>query len=111
MPGARAHSRSAAQLLRPCHPTAYPGAAAPAAVLAAVEGHVKARRKVLVHCWGGGGRTGLVQAAWLARAQGLSAADAAAAVTAHAKAAGVPRRVDVAALEAFLQKAAPAAAT
>jgi protein-tyrosine phosphatase len=80
-------------------------------VLAAVEGHVKARRKVLVHCWGGGGRTGLVQAAWLARAQGLSAADAAAAVTAHAKAAGVPRRVDVAALEAFLQKAAPAAAT
>lgn len=59
-----------------------------------------------MHCWGGGGRTGLVQAAWLARTKGLSAPDAAAAVTEHAKALGVPRRVDVAALEAFLKDAA-----
>jgi hypothetical protein len=61
--------------------------------------------QTLVHCWGGGGRTGLVQAAWLARSNGLSAADAAAAVVAHAKELGVPRRVDVAALEEFLAAA------
>ena len=62
--------------------------------------------QTLVHCWGGGGRTGLVQAAWLAHAEGMSAADAAAAVVAHAKKLGVPRRVDVSAVEEFLASAA-----
>lgn len=81
------------------------GASTAAAVLGAIDARVAAGRKVLVHCWGGGGRSGLVQAAWLARRRGLSAADAAAAVVAHAKALGVPRRVDVAALEAFLATA------
>jgi hypothetical protein len=85
-----------------------PGAASPAAVLAAIDAHVAAGRKVLVHCWGGGGRTGLVQAAWLARARGLPPAKAAAAVADYARAAGVPRRVDVPALEAFLKQAAAA---
>lgn len=81
------------------------GAASPADVLAAIEENTKAGRKTVVHCWGGGGRTGLVQAAWLARSQGLSAADAAAAVVAYSKKQGLPRRVDVAALEAFLTAA------
>lgn len=62
--------------------------------------------QTLVHCWGGGGRTGLVQAAWLVHSKGLSAADAAAAVVAHAQKLGVPRRVDVAAVEDFLKAAA-----
>ncbi|KAI8466978.1 MAG: hypothetical protein J3K34DRAFT_432068 [Monoraphidium minutum] len=81
------------------------GGASPAEVLAAIEAEVAAGRKTVVHCWGGGGRTGLVQAAWLARKEELSAADAAAAVVEHAKVLGVPRRVDVAALQAFLDKA------
>jgi hypothetical protein len=82
-----------------------PGAAPPASILAAVDAHVAAGRKPVIHCWGGGGRTGLVQAAWLARARGLGAAEAAAKVTEYAQQQGVPRRVDVAALEAFLADA------
>jgi protein-tyrosine phosphatase len=74
--------------------------------LDAIDALLASKKKVVVHCWGGGGRTGLVQAAWLARSRGLPAADAAAAVVQHAKAAGVPRRVDLRALEAFLAEAA-----
>jgi len=86
-------------------PATNAGTTSPAQLLSTIDGHVAAGRKVLVHCWGGGGRTGLVQAAWLAHAKGLSAGDAAAAVLAHAEKLGVPRRVDVAALEAFLAEA------
>lgn len=80
-----------------------PGGATAADVVGAIDGLIAAgKAPVLVHCWGGGGRSGLVQAAWLAKKRGLSATDAAAAVAEHAKSLGVPRRVDVAALEAFL---------
>jgi protein-tyrosine phosphatase len=52
----------------------------------------------------GGGRTGLVQAAWLA-SQGLEPQQAADAVTAYAASNGLSRRVDVQALQEFLKAA------
>jgi protein-tyrosine phosphatase len=53
----------------------------------------------------GGGRTGLVQAAWLVSSKGMSPAQAAEAVTAYAASKGLSRRVDQEALQAFLQSA------
>eukprot|EP00879_Flechtneria_rotunda_P000977 GHRR01001111.1.p2 GENE.GHRR01001111.1~~GHRR01001111.1.p2 ORF type:complete len:186 (+),score=60.18 GHRR01001111.1:1238-1795(+) len=60
---------------------------------------------VLVHCWGGGGRTGIVQAAWLVEDKGLSPEDAAQAVTEYANSQGLSRRADTQALREFLSKA------
>lgn len=77
--------------------------------MAALQAAKTASETCLVHCWGGGGRTGLVQAAWLVADRGLSPEAAAEAVTAHAKAAGLSRRVDVAALREFLAAAGVAA--
>ncbi len=47
--------------------------------------------QVVVHCWGGSGRTGKVLAAWLVRRHGLSAADAAAEVVRFAGEVGTNR--------------------
>lgn len=38
-----------------------------AAILDAIDGHLRAERVVYVHCWGGVGRTGTVVGCWLAR--------------------------------------------
>lgn len=78
---------------------------APADILGALQAAKDANEKVVVHCWGGGGRTGLVQAAWLMTEKGLSAEDAAAAVTAFAQTKGLSRRVDVEALKQFVADA------
>jgi protein-tyrosine phosphatase len=59
-------------------------------------------RQVVVHCWGGGGRTGIALAAWLVKAYGLSPEQAASEIEATAKAQGASRRVDVAQLNTFL---------
>ncbi|KXZ42296.1 hypothetical protein GPECTOR_165g156 [Gonium pectorale] len=58
--------------------------------------------KVVVHCWGGGGRTGVALAAWLVRRHGLEPEAAAAAVEKAAVAQGTSRRADVAQLRQFL---------
>lgn len=58
-----------------------------------------------VHCFAGGGRTGLVQAAWLVSSKGMSPQQAAEAVTAYAASKSLSRRVDLEALQAFLQRA------
>ena len=76
-------------------------AGAPAEIFSALKAAKEAHEKVVVHCWGGGGRTGLVQAAWLMTDRGLSAEDAAAAVTKYADSNGLSRRVDVEALKQF----------
>lgn len=54
----------------------------------------------------GGGRTGLVQAAWLVSSRGLEPQQAADAVMAHAASQGLSRRVDVQALQEFVTAAA-----
>lgn len=77
-------------------------AGAPAEILSALKAAKQANEKVVVHCWGGGGRTGLVQAAWLMTDRGLSAEDAAAAVTEYADSHTLSRRVDVDALKKFV---------
>ncbi|KAF6261403.1 hypothetical protein COO60DRAFT_1502049 [Scenedesmus sp. NREL 46B-D3] len=76
-------------------------AGGPAEILKALQAATAAGEKVLVHCWGGGGRTGVAQAAYLMAAKGLTAEAAAEAVTNYAKAQGLSRRVDVAALKEF----------
>lgn len=50
--------------------------------------------QVVVHCWGGGGRTGKVLAAWLASHYKLSVEDASKEVEATSKGQGTSRRVD-----------------
>lgn len=76
---------------------------------AALQAAKAANQKVLVHCWGGGGRTGLVQAAWLVLDKGMTPEAAAAAVTSYAGSNGLSRRVDVAALKEFVAAAAATA--
>jgi len=89
-----------------CRPLA---AGTPAAALAFLSAAAAAGEPVVVHCWGGGGRTGLVLAAWLCRQHGLTPEAAAQEVADFAKARGVSRRVDLQALTTFLQAAgAPA---
>jgi hypothetical protein len=53
--------------------------------------------QVVVHCWGGGGRAGMVLAAWLAKQQGerVTPEQAASQVVEAAAAAGAQRRVDL----------------
>lgn len=63
-------------------------------VSAWIEAHVSAGRRVLVHCVGGLGRSGMVAAAWL-RSRGATADDALACV----RAARGPRAVETAAQE------------
>lgn len=58
----------------------------------------------------GGGRTGLVQAAWLAAGRGMSPQAAAEAVMSYAASHGLSRRVDVEALNKFLADAGVAQA-
>lgn len=58
--------------------------------------------QVVVHCWGGGGRTGVALAAWLVRHHGLTPAAAAEQVESYAKAQGASRRADVSQLQGFL---------
>ncbi|KAG2483753.1 hypothetical protein HYH03_017408 [Edaphochlamys debaryana] len=64
----------------------------------------EAGEKVVVHCWGGGGRTGLALAAWLVRGHGMEPEAAAAHVESYAKAQGASRRADVAQLREWLDK-------
>ena len=59
--------------------------------------------QVVVHCWGGGGRTGRLLAAFLAEHYGITPEEAAAQVSDTSKAQGTSRRVDVGALRAVLQ--------
>mmetsp|Transcript_24499 Transcript_24499/g.62249 ORF Transcript_24499/g.62249 Transcript_24499/m.62249 type:complete len:190 (-) Transcript_24499:182-751(-) len=75
------------------------------AVMAAIHEAVEAEEKVVVHCWGGGGRTGKVLAAWLVQKHGLSPSDAAAEVSGTAMHTGTSRRVDAGQLSALLQAA------
>ncbi|EFJ47331.1 hypothetical protein VOLCADRAFT_92104 [Volvox carteri f. nagariensis] len=63
---------------------------------------VDAKEKVLVHCWGGGGRTGIALAAWLVRNHGLIPEQAGSHVEQYSKAQGASRRADVAQLRDFL---------
>ena len=72
-----------------------PGASA--AAMAAIDAAVKAGGRIIIHCWGGGGRAGRVAAAWLVHAHGRSFAAAAAEVNG----------ADATSLEAFM--AAPPA--
>jgi hypothetical protein len=37
------------------------------AILDAIDGHIRNREMVYLHCWGGVGRTGLIVGCWLAR--------------------------------------------
>ncbi|KAG2483755.1 hypothetical protein HYH03_017410 [Edaphochlamys debaryana] len=60
--------------------------------------------QVVVHCWGGGGRTGLALAAWLVRGHGMEPEAAAEHVESYAKAQGASRRADVAQLREWLDK-------
>jgi protein-tyrosine phosphatase len=64
--------------------------------------------QVVVHCWGGSGRTGVVLAAWLVRQQGggLSPEQAAAEVGEAATAVGTQRQVDLEQLIKALELAA-----
>jgi protein tyrosine/serine phosphatase len=71
---------------------------------------VRLSTQVLVHCWGGGGRTGIAQAAYLMAAKGKSAEAAAEAVMTYGQAHGLSRRVDVAALKEFAAAAGVAPA-
>lgn len=89
-----------------CAVTAATGG--PAEILRALRAAKAAGEKVLVHCWGGGGRTGLVQAAWLVTDRGLSPQEAADAVTSYGKGHGLSRRVEVEALQEFLAAATAA---
>ncbi|GLC33532.1 hypothetical protein PLESTM_000081600 [Pleodorina starrii] len=62
----------------------------------------EAQEKVVVHCWGGGGRTGVALAAWLVRHHGLDPEAAAGHVESFARAQGASRRADVGQLRDFL---------
>ncbi|KAG2426003.1 hypothetical protein HXX76_013374 [Chlamydomonas incerta] len=71
-------------------------------LVAELKAAVDAGEKVVVHCWGGGGRTGMALAAWLVRQHGLTPEAAAEQVESYAKGQGASRRADVAQLRAFL---------
>eukprot|EP00798_Chlamydomonas_sp_ICE-L_P000284 gene284-biopygen49 len=75
------------------------------AVVDALQAAVNANEKVVLHCWGGGGRTGRLLAAFLVAHYKMTPQDAATEVMSHAKKLGASRRVDVSALEAVLPKA------
>lgn len=97
------------RLLAPCTVCAVFAGTAPT-VIAALRAARDAGETALVYCWGGGGRTGVVQAAWLVLEHGMSEADAAAAVVGHATGSGLSRRVDAVALSDFVAEARTAAA-
>eukprot|EP00798_Chlamydomonas_sp_ICE-L_P000286 gene286-1622_t len=75
------------------------------AVVDALQAAVNANEKVVIHCWGGVGRTGRLLGAYLCAQYGMSAEEAAAEVMGHAKTQGTERKVKVAGLEAVLPKA------
>lgn len=90
---------------------AFPGGAvlvnakAPGAVdtlVGELQAAVEAGQKVVVHCWGGGGRTGVALAAWLVRHHKLTPEQAGPTIESYAKAQGASRRVDPQQLAAFL---------
>ena len=93
-------------------PVKSPGACARA--MAALDDAKQAGEKIVVHCWGGGGRAGRCAAAWLVHAHGLSAVAAADEVNAAASRFGVNRRADAESLSKWMAApivaAAPAAA-
>ncbi|GIL83254.1 hypothetical protein Vretifemale_12103, partial [Volvox reticuliferus] len=60
------------------------------------------KEKVVVHCWGGGGRTGIALAAWLVQNHALAPEQASNDVEQYAKAQGASRRADVSQLRDFL---------
>ncbi|GIL52891.1 hypothetical protein Vafri_8647 [Volvox africanus] len=60
------------------------------------------KEKVVVHCWGGGGRTGIALAGWLVRNHALAPEQAGNHVEQYAKSQGASRRVDVSQLHDFL---------
>ncbi len=63
--------------------------------------------QVVVHCWGGGGRTGQALAAWRVRHHGMAPEEAGRLVEAYAKAAGASRRVEQPLLAKFMGQPAP----
>lgn len=56
-----------------------------------------------MHCWGGGGRTGKVLAAWLVARHGMKLQDAVDAVETQAAAVGATRRADLTSVEELLK--------
>lgn len=71
-------------------------------LIEALEQAAAANEKVVVHCWGGGGRTGQALAAWLVRHHGMPPEEAGQLVEAYAKAAGATRRVEQPLLAKFM---------
>lgn len=71
-------------------------------ILHAIEGTFTKGEKLVVACWAGEGRTGLVQAAWLVSHYGLAPEVAAREVTEFPIRFGASRKVDIAALRRFL---------
>lgn len=93
-------------------------AAALRQVLAAIDAAVVANERVVVHCWGGGGRTGNALAGWLAARGGVAGGDdgaagsaeaAVAAVSAFSSEKGLKRRADAAGAQLYVDAAASAA--
>lgn len=80
------------------------GAAAMRQVLDAIDAGVTAGERVVVHCWGGGGRTGNALAGWLAARGGAEggAEAAAAAVSSFAAEKGLKRRADAAGAQEYV---------
>jgi hypothetical protein len=82
------------------------GAAAMRQVLDAIDAGVAAGERVVVHCWGGGGRTGNALAGWLAaRSRGGAeggAEAAAAAISSFAAEKGLKRRADAAGAQEYV---------
>lgn len=80
------------------------GAEALRKVLDAIDAGVSAGERVVVHCWGGGGRTGNALGGWLAArgGGGCDAEAAASAVSAFAAEKGYKRRADAAGVQAYV---------
>eukprot|EP00798_Chlamydomonas_sp_ICE-L_P000656 gene656-2091_t len=84
--------------------TAEADASQTQAVVDAVQAAVNANEKVVIHCWAGVRRTGLLLGAYLCAQYGMSAEEATAEVMGHAKTQDTERKVKVAGLEAVLPK-------
>jgi hypothetical protein len=78
-------------------------AAALREVLDLIDAGVQAGERVVVHCWGGGGRTGNALAGWLAaRGEKVEAAEAARRVCDYAARHGLKRRADAAGVQQYV---------
>ncbi|GFR49059.1 hypothetical protein Agub_g11085 [Astrephomene gubernaculifera] len=77
-------------------------------LLKELQDAMQAQEKVVVHCWGGGGRSGLALAAWLVRQHGLTPEQAAQHVMEFSRSQGASRRADVEQLKEFLATATAA---